>query len=46
MVNKLFKNHPGNVNEFWFATEYSEVIKLLDFFIKKNQIYLEIMRMR
>ncbi len=36
VVNKLFKNHPGNVNEFWFATEYSEVIKLLDFFIKEK----------
>ena len=36
IIEKNFKNHPGNTNNFWFATEYNDVIKLLDFFIKKK----------
>ncbi len=36
IIEKLFKNHPGNTNNFWFATNYNDVIKLLNFFIKKK----------
>ena len=34
LVDKNFKSHPGNTKDFWFATEYDDVIKLLNFFIK------------
>ena len=34
LVDKHFKKHPGQVKNFWFATEYEDVIKLLNFFIK------------
>ena len=34
IIEKMFKNHPGNTKNFWFATEYNEVIKVLNFFIK------------
>ena len=36
IVEKNFKTHPGNTSNFWFATEYNDVIKLLDFFIRKK----------
>ena len=36
IVEKMFKNHPGNTNNFWFATEYNEVIKIFNFFIKEK----------
>ena len=36
IVEKIFKNHPGSTKNFWFATEYNEVIKLLNFFIKEK----------
>ena len=36
VVEKIFKNHPGNIKNFWFATEYDEVIKILNFFIKEK----------
>ena len=36
IVEKLFKNHPGNTENFWFATEEKDVNKLLNFFIKKK----------
>ena len=32
LVDKNFKSHPGNTKDFWFATEYDDVIKLLNFF--------------
>merc|ERR1711880_11015 len=31
IIEKEFKNHPGKTNNFWFATEYNDVIKLLNF---------------
>ena len=34
IIEKLFSKHPGDTNKFWFATEYKDVLKLLDFFIK------------
>jgi deoxyribodipyrimidine photolyase-related protein len=34
IIQKLFDKHPGNTKNFWFATEYKEILKLLDFFIK------------
>ena len=36
IIEKLFKKHPGSTKDFWFATEYNEVIKLLNFFIKEK----------
>ena len=36
IVEKNFKNHPGSTNNFWLATEYDDVIKLLKFFIKEK----------
>ena len=36
IIEKVFKNHPGSTNNFWFATSYNEVIKLTDFFIKNK----------
>ena len=36
IIEKLFKDHPGSTNNFWLATEYSDVVKLLDFFIKEK----------
>ena len=35
-IDKVFKDHPGNTKEFWFATEYEDVVKLLNFFIKEK----------
>ena len=35
IIEKLFKDHPGKTDNFWFATEYNDVIKLLNFFIKE-----------
>ena len=37
IIEKVFKDHPGNTKEFWFATEYEDVVKLLNFFIKEKQ---------
>ena len=34
IIQKLFDKHPGDTKNFWFATEYKEILKLLDFFIK------------
>lgn len=36
IIEKIFKDHPGNVNNFWFATEHDDVIELLNFFIKEK----------
>ena len=36
LIEKIFKNHPGNIKNFWFATEYDEVIKIFNFFIKEK----------
>ena len=36
IIEKLFKDHPGSTNNFWLATEYNDVVKLLDFFIKEK----------
>ncbi len=36
IIEKNFKNHSGNTKDFWFATEYEDVIKLLNFFIKEK----------
>jgi len=36
IIERVFKNHPGSTNNFWFATSYNEVIKLTDFFIKNK----------
>ena len=34
IIDNLFTKHPGDTKKFWFATEYNDVLKLLDFFIK------------
>ena len=36
IIDKNFKDHPGSTNNFWLATEYDDVIKLLNFFIKEK----------
>ena len=36
IIEKLFKYHPGTTDNFWHATEYNDVIKLLNFFIKEK----------
>jgi deoxyribodipyrimidine photolyase-related protein len=36
IVEKLFKDHPGSTKDFWLATEFDEVVKLLNFFIKEK----------
>ncbi len=36
LIEKNFKEHPGNLENFWFATEYDDVLKLLNFFIKEK----------
>ncbi len=35
-IEKIFAKHPGSTKNFWFATEYKDVLKLLDFFIKEK----------
>ena len=36
IIDKLFKDHPGSTKNFWFATEYNDVVKLLNFFLKEK----------
>ena len=36
IVEKFFKNHPGTTENFWLATEFDDVVKLLNFFIKEK----------
>ena len=36
IVEKIFKSHPGNTRNFWFATEYKQVVKIFNFFIKEK----------
>ena len=36
IIEKLFKDQPGKTDNFWFATEYNDVVKLLNFFIKEK----------
>ena len=36
LIEKLFKNHPGNTDTFWLATEHRDVVNLLNFFINQK----------
>jgi len=36
IIEKIFKDHPGSTDNFWLATKHNDVVKLLDFFIKKK----------
>ena len=36
IIEKKFKDHPGSTQNFWFATEYNDVVKLLNFFLKEK----------
>jgi len=36
IIEKVFNKHPGDTNNFWFVTEYKDILKLLDFFIKEK----------
>ena len=36
IIEKIFKDHPGSTQNFWFATEYNDVVKLLNFFLKEK----------
>ena len=35
-INKIFKNHPGEVDNFWLPTTYDDAVKWLDYFIMKK----------
>ncbi|MDC3177893.1 cryptochrome/photolyase family protein [Pelagibacteraceae bacterium] len=35
-INKIFKNHPGEVDNFWLPTTYDDAVKWLDYFIVKK----------
>ena len=36
IIEKIFAQHPGNTSDFWFATKHNDVLKLVDYFIKKK----------
>ena len=36
IIEKNFKDHPGDLKQFWFATEFDDVLKLLNCFIKEK----------
>ena len=36
IIEKNFSKHPGSTKNFWFATEFKDVMRLLDFFIKEK----------
>jgi deoxyribodipyrimidine photolyase-related protein len=36
IIEKMFSSHPGNTKDFWFATKFDDVNKLLNFFIKEK----------
>ncbi len=36
IIEKIFKHHPGSTQNFWFATEYNDVVKLLNFFLREK----------
>ena len=36
IIENLFKDHIGSTKNFWLATEYEDVVKLLNFFIKEK----------
>ncbi len=35
-INKFFKNHPGEVDNFWLPTTYDDAVRWLDYFIIKK----------
>ena len=35
-INTIFKNHPGQVDNFWLPTTYEDAVKWLDYFIIKK----------
>jgi len=35
-INKIFQNHPGEVDNFWLPTTYDDAVKWLDYFIIKK----------
>ena len=35
-IDNIFKNHPGEVDNFWLPTTYDDAIKWLDYFIIKK----------
>ena len=35
-INTIFKNHPGQVDNFWLPTTYDDAVKWLDYFINKK----------
>ena len=36
IIEKMFKDHPGSTKNFWFATDYKDVIKLFNFFLREK----------
>ena len=35
-IDNIFKNHPGEVDNFWLPTTYDDAVKWLDYFIMKK----------
>ncbi len=35
-IDKIFKNHPGEVKNFWLPTTYEDAVNWLDYFIMKK----------
>ena len=35
-IKEYFSSHPGNIDNFWFATSHKDANKILDFFIKNK----------
>jgi len=35
-IKENFSSHPGNIDNFWFATSHKDANKILDFFIKNK----------
>ena len=41
IIEKFFKDHPGSTKNSWFATEYEDVIKLLNFYKETRNLYID-----
>ena len=36
IIEQMFEDHPGSTKNFWFATDYKDVIKLFNFFLREK----------
>ena len=46
IINIKFKNHPGNLDDFWIGTTRKDAEKCLKNFIEKKLIFSVIMKMQ